>query len=265
MSTDHFHEKGETVVADSLFFEIGGKGINQAIAARRMGAEVYFLAAVGDDENGKACRRSAEENSLKATLKVKKGHPTASAFILTDKNGENRVTVFRGAELTEKDVDGFEECIASSDILLLQNEVPSEVNIRAIELAEKHSVKVILNPAPAREIPDFIRDRVFLVTPNEQEATGLDLARFQNVVTTLGDKGCLINGKVKIPAIPATPVDTTGAGDTFNGTLAVCIAEGMTLENACRIANTASGMSVEKKHVLASIPTRFEIERRINK
>ena len=263
MYIDHFHESGETVTADSVFEEIGGKGINQAIAAKRMGAEVSFLCAVGDDDNGNKCIHTLKENDIDAHIKIKKGKSTPLAFILTDKNGENRVTVHKSAELSCDDVISFETEIASSDVLLLQHEVPDEVNEKAIEIANKHNVKVILNPAPVRSVSDEIAKSVFAVTPNEHEAKTIDVCRFQNRIVTLGKKGCLINEKILVPSINVKAIDTTGAGDTFNGVLAVCIAEGMELEIACRYAVTASGISVSKKYVLNAIPERNEIERKL--
>ena len=261
MYADHFHENGETLVADSVFEEIGGKGVNQAVAAKRMGAEVSFLCAIGDDANGEKSIAAAKENGINAHFKIKKGKATPFAFILTDKNGENRVTEYKSAELTIEDVISFEEEIAKSDILLLQQEVPSSVNEKAVELADKYGVKVILNPAPIREIPDKIAKKVFMVTPNEQEIQAIDIKRFKNCITTLGKKGCLINGKDSVLGIEVKAVDTTGAGDTFNGTLAVCIAERMSLKEAAQYAVTSSGISVGRKYVLNAIPYREEIER----
>lgn len=263
MYADHFHENGETLVADSVFEEIGGKGINQAVAAARMGAEVSFLAAVGDDKDGQVCMQVSEKNHLNGCFHVKEGKRTTFAFILTDKSGENRVTEYKGAELNAEDVLEFEDEIATSDILLLQHEVPCEVNEMAIKLAKKHGVKVILNPAPIREISDEMAEAVFAVTPNEQEKQAIDINRFQNNITTIGKKGCLVNENIVIPAIEVRAVDTTGAGDTFNGVLAVCLAEGMDLITACKYAATASGISVGKNYVLNAIPYREEIERRM--
>ena len=263
MKADHFHENGETLVADSVFEEVGGKGINQAVAAKRMGANVSFLAAIGDDENGSKCIKTAEENGINAHFKVKKGKTTPFAFILTDKNGENRVTEYKSAELDTDDVLAFEEEIASSDVLLLQQEVPVEVNETAVRLAEKHCVKVILNPAPIREISEKTAEKVFAVTPNEQEMQAIDIKRFKNCITTVGRKGCVINGRDTVPGMEVKAVDTTGAGDTFNGVLAVCLAEGMTLKEACEYAVTASGISVGRKYVLNAIPHREEIKRRM--
>jgi ribokinase len=261
MYVDHFHENGETLVADSVFEEIGGKGINQAVAAKRMGAEVSFLCAIGDDANGEKSIAAVKENGINAHFKIKKGKTTPFAVILTDKHGENRVTEYKSAELQVEDVICFENEIAKSDILLLQQEVPAAVNEKAVELADKYGVKVILNPAPIREIPDRIAEKVFMVTPNEQEMQAIDIKRFQNCITTLGKKGCLINGKDSVSGIEVKAVDTTGAGDTFNGTLAVCIAEGMCLTDAAKYAVTASGISVGRKYVLNAIPYRNEIER----
>lgn len=261
MYADHFHEKGETIAADSMFEEIGGKGINQAVAAKRMGAEVSFLCAIGEDENGKKSIEMANENGINAAFRIKSGKATPFAFILTDKNGENRVTVYKSVELDVEDVLSFEGEIASSDVLLIQQEVPCDVNEKAVEIANRHNVKVILNPAPIREIPDGIAEKVFVVTPNEQEMQAIDVKRFENCITTLGEKGCLINGEASVSAMKVKAVDTTGAGDTFNGVLAVCIAEGMTLEEACKYAVTASGISVGRKYVLNAIPYREEIER----
>lgn len=263
MNVDHFHEKGETIVADSVYEEIGGKGINQAIACAKMGADVSFLGAIGDDSDGDKCKQTAKDFGINGCFAVKKGLKTTFAVILTDKNGENQVTGYRNAELTAYDVISFEEEIANSDILLLQHEVPEEVNEVAINLANKHKVKVILNPAPIRDIPFKISNSVFAVTPNEQEIKAIDKTFFKNVITTKGSKGCSINDETFINAIDVTPVDTTGAGDTFNGVLAVCLAEGMDLYTACKYAICGSGLSVTKNGVLNSIPTKEEIERKM--
>lgn len=259
MRTDHFHQKGETLKAYSYEQEIGGKGINQAVAAARMGAKVSYLGAIGNDADGELCQKVAKENKINGFFAAKEEH-TPIAYILTDKTGENQVTEFLGAELSKEDVLNFEEEISKCDILLIQQEVPFEVNSEAVRLAKKYNKKVILNPAPAREITPDLTQNVFLITPNVQEAQNTDLSKFEHYIITQGDKGCLIDGKINVPSLNVTPVDTTGAGDTFNGVLAVCVAEGMTFEEACRYAVTASGISVTKKMVLNSIPYRKEIE-----
>ena len=236
MNVDHFHKKGETVNAQSVYEEIGGKGFNQALTCAKMGAEVSFLCAVGEDVFAKQCEQSAKQY---------------------------QVTGFRDAELSVDDVALFEKEIADSDILLLQNEVPCEVNEAAIKLANKYGVRVILNPAPIRSISENIAKSVFAVTPNEHEQSAIDTLRFKNVITTLGSKGCLINGETNIQALKVKAVDTTGAGDTFNGVLAVCLADGMDIQTACKYATVASGISVTKNGVLNAIPTKEEIERKM--
>ncbi len=255
MSLDHFHDKGETISAESYFEEIGGKGYNQAVACAKMGATVSFLGSVGKDIIAQKCRESARKYGISAFF-AEKDVPTTVAVILTDKLGENRVTVYRSAELTVADVSAFEEEIKTSDILLLQNEVPISVNIKAVEIAKKYGVKIILNPAPIREIPKEVCQMIYAVTPNEQESAGLEGLEFQNVITTLGEKGCLINGVTSIFSPKVNAVDSTGAGDTFNGALAVFLAEGYDIETACKYAVTASSLSVTKKYVLDSIPKR---------
>ena len=263
MKVDHFHHQGETLIADAIFKEMGGKGFNQAIAAARMGAGVSFLAAAGGDITGEQCGGILRENNVKARLAIKEGKSSAFAYILTDCSGENQVTVYQSAELCENDVLQFEEEIAGSDVLLIQHEVPECVNRVAVGIANKYRVKVILNPAPPRAVDDFLAESVFMITPNRHEASAIECTRFANYIVTLGSEGCCVNGNTRIPPLRVQPVNTTGAGDVFNGVLAVCIAEGMALEEAARYAVTASGISVSKKNVVGSIPYRNEIERRL--
>nr|MCR5264825.1 hypothetical protein [Clostridiales bacterium] len=168
----------------------------------------------------------------------------------------NQVTVYQGAELNPDDVRRFEDEIISSDILLLTNEVPQEVNSAAVSVAAANGVKVILNPAPSRELPPEMIGKVWLFTPNEFETNGLD--GMSNVITTLGKNGCRIErtGEVIPSYTYGDTVDTTGAGDTFSGVLAACLASGDTLENSCRIACIAAGIEVTSKGVMDAIPYR---------
>jgi len=261
LPVEHFHRPGETLAATACFEEVGGKGINQAIAAARMGAQVRFLGAVGDDDSGRSCARQLESTGVQATLAVRPGQKSTFAFILTDQNGENRVTVYRGAQLEEADVEGFADAIGESDVLLLQNEVPQCVNEAAAAIAKRHGVRVILNPAPSRPISLKLAGLVDVVTPNEQEAAAIAGMQFPLCITTLGEKGCRIDRTATVPAACVKAVDTTGAGDTFSGVLAVKLAEGKKAEEACRWAVAASGLSVTKRGVLAAIPYKAEIER----
>ena len=175
---------------------------------------------------------------------------------MTDGTGETRVTVYPGAELSARDVDGFAGAIATADFLLLNNEVPESVNLAAVELAVKYGAKILFNPAPVRKLPKAIRDAVSVWTPNEYEESALgDVAG--EVVTTLGARGCRIRstGEV-IPAPPAKAVDSTGAGDTFSAVLAVQLAEDENLRDACVAASAAAAEEVAVRYVMPSIPRR---------
>ena len=260
-----FHSGGETIVAKSLYEEWGGKGFNQAVAAARQDASVSFLGAV-NAADAKALKDFCAAEGLCAILAAKK-KPTACAAILTDGTGETRVTVYPGAELEPKDVDAFAGKIAMADFLLLNNEVPEGVNLAAVAIARQYGVKIIFNPAPARKLPKKILEAVSIFTPNEfeekeledglQGGSGVPPLQNYEVVTTLGAKGCRMcsTGEV-VPAPLAKAVDSTGAGDTFNAVLAVRLAEGDGLREACVAANAAAAQSVAVKYVLPSLPYR---------
>lgn len=249
-----FHTGGETITAKSLYEEWGGKGFNQAVAAARQDAAVSFLGAI-HTADAKALKEFCAKEGVQATLVAKK-KPTATAAILTDGSGETRVTVYPGAELEPKDVDGFAGSIAMADFLLLNNEVPESVNLAAVEIARKYGVKIIYNPAPARKLPKMILDAVSIFTPNEFEAAEVDAAQGE-VITTLGAKGCRIRSTDEIiPAPMVKAVDSTGAGDTFNAVLAVRLAEDESLEEACVAATAAAAQSVTIRFVMPSLPRR---------
>jgi ribokinase len=258
-SVPRFHYGGETVHATDFYEEWGGKGFNQAVAAARQGAQVSFLCKVGNEADSHAVSAFCGKEGIApvACCSDSSVLPTACAAILTDGTGETRVTVARGSELDEADVDsGFKGEIAAADVLLLNNEVPEEVNLRASEIAETNGVRIVFNPAPSRPVPEVLKRRVSLWTPNEFEEASIGDVPGE-VVTTLGARGCRIRstGEV-IPAPPAKAVDSTGAGDTFNGVLAVRLAEGATLVDACQAANEAAAKSVSVRYVLPSIPYR---------
>lgn len=281
MDVEHFHAPGETVHAAGLYSEPGGKGYNQAVAAARLGAEVSFITCVGDDGDGRDCLRLLEREGVSHCALVLPNESTAYACILTDSGGENRVTVFQGAasKLTAEFIQAHEELIASSDMLLLNNEYPQECNLAALEIAEKHGVPVLLDPAPAREADREFLSRLYVITPNLSEAEllasgasgGLDMLPqklrelgVSRAVVTLGEKGALLaeNGKpLLFPAIKCPVKDTTGAGDCFSAALAVALAGGESLAAAVQKAINASALSVSKKYVMPSLPTKEELER----
>lgn len=257
LPVERFHEGGETVEAKSVHFEPGGKGFNQAVAAARYGASVSFFAAVGSDSFDKM-QGFLQNEGIEAVL-VEKEDNTAFAAIVTDKSGSNHVTVYQGAQLEAKDISLFEENIKNADILLINNEVSEQINLEAVKIAKKYGVTVILNPAPARKTDPYILENVDLFTPNEHET--LDIENNKNVIKTVGKNGCvLLASGETIPAVSVGEVvDTTGAGDTFNGVLAAVLSEGKDQSTAARMANLASSIGVTRKYAVSSIPTKAEI------
>lgn len=286
LSAAHFPVPGETVSCGGLFFEPGGKGYNQAIACARMGVETVFVGAVGKDDNAAACRQDLIRQGVIPCL-VEKNIPTAYAVIMTDKSGENTVSVFPGAAkaLTPEDLHSEQVMSQIRDCshLLLQNELTPECLLEACRLGRELHIPVIFNPAPAGNIPREALVCSTLITPNYGEAkqlagfgekeypTGEALAeRFAeqgicNAVITMGGDGAILMEQGKISAIPAfsagTAVDTTGAGDTFNGFLTGALALGKPLQEAARLAAVAAGISVTRKGAAGSIPTMEEIEK----
>lgn len=258
MTVEAFHKGGETVKANAIHKEFGGKGFNQAIAAKRYGAEVAFLGAVNADISQR-CVELCRREELNGVFSIKQ-EQSSYAIILADRYGNNQVTVYQGACLTVADVESFREEIVSADVLLLNNETPSGVNLAACRIAKENDTKIIYNPAPARKLSKRIVELVDWFTPNEYEQAWLEDRN--NLIITLGEKGCLIKSiDEKIPAYANGKVlDTTGAGDTFNGVLAACLAEGLAVRKACEIANRAAGIKVTRKYIFDSIPNRKEIE-----
>lgn len=259
LPVDHFHTGGETVVAKDFHLEPGGKGYNAAVAAKRFGAKVSFLASVGTTGFEEIVEFTKNEG-IKGVF-VKKQGPTAFATILTNSEGSNQVTVFQGAPLETKDLFLFEEEIKEADVLLLNNEVPESINIKAIEIAKKYGVFVVLNPAPYRPLCNYILENVDIFTPNEHETVGLE--NKENLIITLGKKGALIKkDNITIPKFEAgKAIDTTGAGDTFNGVLCAEIGDKKDILTAVKSAIKASGVKVTKKYAAGGIPTKEEIEK----
>lgn len=274
MKMDHFNEEGETVIANTYHIEYGGKGYNQAVAARRYGAKVSFLTLCGDDEIANKVQNTLEQENIKSFVIKRKNKKSASACIMIDKEGRNRVVCYPGvsSEMTKDDVLLFEEEIKTSKYLLLQLEMSDESLFKAIELANKYDTLVILNPAPAKKLPKEVVENVYLITPNEHEAKVLfdldnpmDIYRlnYKKVIITLGEKGSIIkeNDHVyNIDSKKVTALNTTGAGDTYNGVLAAALLEGKKLKDACEIASIAASISVTKEFVIDSIPYKEEIK-----
>ena len=277
LHVDHFHKQGETLVSDDLFMEPGGKGFNQSVALKRLGAGVSFLSAVGKDDYGKICQKTLLDLGIETSFKFKDNQQTALASILTNSQGETKVTVYPGAKLTKDDVEQFSSSIDKAGALLLQLEVPDEVLIEAIKIASRKQKMIILNPAPFRKIPSPVMQSVSVLTPNEIEArsmVGLSeqddweevVKRLKSlnktIVVTLGYKGAFYINKEEEGFIPAPVVkcqDSTGAGDAFNAALTYQLLNKKPLKDAIVWANIVAAMSVTKHHVLRSYPTKEEV------
>ena len=273
---DHLPKEGETVHAISLHKEIGGKGFNQAVACKRDGLDVYYLSALGCDSVKKDCEEILKNEGINFLLK-EKNMPSASASIINAKNGENEVVVYGGANshLDLNDLEDFISYIEKCDAILLTYEIPYDVLKKAIEIAKKNNKMIIINPAPyIYDDIDILKD-ADIISPNETEMMEIakikkiddkKILKFKNennikcIVLTLGSKGVKIfkESVAKIKAHKADAVDTTGAGDVFNGCMVSKILEGKNIYEACEYAALQASKSVCKKYVLDAIPRRSE-------
>jgi len=268
LNVDHFNKKGETVKSNSFHTEPGGKGYNQALALKRLGADVNFITFVGDDIYNASTIKGLKDEEIESYI-IKKDGNTAVAVIVTDKTGENNVTVYRGVNdlITFNDIAPYCNVIDQSEFLLLQLEMNIETCYEIIKYAYSKGVKVILNPAPAVKLDKEILKYLYLITPNEHEIKVISDSEnigIERLVVTLGSKGSIVyeNGnKTIIPSIKVEAVDTTGAGDIYNASLVKCLAEGKSLIDACKYASIVSGLSVTKKGVVNSIPSIDEIKK----
>jgi ribokinase len=275
---------GETVSGGTLLVNHGGKGANQAVAARRLGAEVRMIGCIGADSSGAQIHaRLAEQGiGVEGLMSVSEA-ATGTALIAVDGEGRNQIAVAPGANhrLTVEMAQAHEAVIAWAEVLLCQLEIPLAVVRWALETARRHEVPTILNPAPAQPLGDEVLALASYLTPNEGEAGALsgrsvddlDSAREAaerlaargagRVLVTLGGRGILaLDGGTAIhfPAFPITPVDTTAAGDAFNGALAVGLAAGGDLEQAVPLASAAAALACTKRGAQDSLPYRADIE-----
>ncbi len=281
----HLPVPGETV-RGSLFCQgAGGKGFNQGVAAHKAGGDVAMITKLGRDSLAQVALQVMDEIGLsKEHLFYHEEIPTGTALIFVDEHSsQNEIIIVPGAcsTITEADIASVEQTIKNSDYLLLQLEVNQEANERVAELAKKHGVRVIINTAPYQPMNDEFLKGAFLVTPNEVEAeelTGIAVKDLEsadraakvflekgveNVLITLGGRGVYIHtaeGSEILPAYRVAAVDTTGAGDAFNGGLLTALSEGKSLRDACRFANALAALSVQRIGTTASMPWRAEID-----
>jgi ribokinase len=274
---------GETVIGGEFLMNPGGKGANQAVAAAKLGAKVTFLCKLGDDIFGRQALEGFKSEGINVEFVLTDAsQPSGVALILVDEKGENSIAVASGANgnLQVSELDEIIARIQKGDIVLLQLEIPIATVEHAIKKCYERGAKVVLNPAPANLLDDAIYPYINIITPNETEAqllTGVkvmdapsaELAAealrkkgVDNVIITLGSKGALVYfDKIKtlIPAPIVNAVDTTAAGDVFNGALAVALSEGNSLEKAAEFACKAASISVTRMGAQASAPKRDEL------
>lgn len=274
---------GETVLGGQFLTGAGGKGANQAVAAARLGGDVALVCKVGKDDLGDKAVKGYEKEGIDTSGILRSEQPSGVALILVDENGENSIAVAPGAngDLTPQDIESVADIIRSAGVLLLQLEIPVESVLRAAQIANEAGVYVILNPAPARKLPEEIYPCISLITPNRTETatmTGFDVSDEYSareavrsllakgvgeVALTMGAEGSLVYSKGMfnhIAAMKVEAVDTTAAGDTFCGALAVAIAEGKSLGESAVFATKASALTVQKMGAQSSIPYRNEIK-----
>ena len=276
---------GETVSAGALLVNRGGKGANQAVAARRLGAEVRMIACLGDDDSGALIRRGLAAEGIGVDgLATAPGVATGTALIFVDREGRNQIGVAPGANhsLTVEMARGGEEAIGWAEVVVCQLEVPVPVVRWALETAGRHGVPTVLNPAPVQELSDELLGLVTYLTPNEGEAealTGIEVRDLDSgrqaaarlcergagtVIITLGEQGALVYdgaSAVHFEAFPVTAVDTTGAGDAFTGALAVGLAAGGTLEQVIPLASAAAALKCTRRGAQDGLPHRADVER----
>lgn len=265
---------GETVLGESFKTVPGGKGANQAVAAARLGAEVTMIGCVGDDHLGKSILDNFKANGINTDyMGVIEGVESGTAHIILAE-GDNSIVVVKAANdhVTPDHIDKAVDVIKASDIVLIQQEIPEETVVYVSELCGKYNVPLMINPAPARSVPQDVVEQASYITPNEHEADILFgkeslsdvLRRYPNkLIVTEGKKGVrYFDGKeeVVVSGYSVEAVDTTGAGDTFNGAFAVAIAEGMSIKDSLKFANRAASLSVTKFGAQGGMPTRTEVE-----
>ena len=278
-----FPKAGETIVGKKFIQNPGGKGDNQAIAAARAGGNVTFIGAVGDDNYGELLKKSLEANKVITHLKIVPNMSSQIATILIDETGENRIVIVPGANnfVDKKQIDDNFDIIKECDIILMQLEIPMETVEYVVDKFYELNKILILNPAPGAELSDNIIKKCTYLTQNENEIglitkmpyDSIDNIKLaakclidkgaQNVLVTLGEKGAYLKNKDKdiiIPTMKVKAVDTTGAGDCFNGVFAMYLALGKSVIEAIKYANVASSISVTRPGTVPSLPYKEEVE-----
>ncbi|PWC19400.1 ribokinase [Brenneria corticis] len=284
LNLEQFPRSGETVIGKQYRIAFGGKGANQAVAAGRSGADISFIACVGDDDIGARIRRQLADDGIDVSaVEAVAGETTGVALIFVNGEAENMIAINAGANaaVTPDYLGRHQQQIIDASALLMQLESPLDTVIAAARLAHKHHTRVILNPAPACELPDELLALVDMITPNETEAqrltgvaveTEADAARaaqvlhdkgIASVLITLGSRGVWLSEKghgQRIPGYRVQAVDTIAAGDTFNGALVTALLENRPMSSAVKFAHAAAAIAVTRPGAQPSVPWREEID-----
>ena len=274
VETDRIPRKGETVPGKTIHYIPGGKGANQAVAAARLGGDVTFFGCVGTDAFGEQLLANLNREGIHTEHIARVSDCSSGLAVITVGENDNTIVVIPGANsaVTPAYLDTVKQEILKADLILLQNEIPQETIRRAIDLCAKAGKTVVYNPAPAYPMPREQMDKISYLTPNEHElaivlssSDPLEaqlLAYPEKLIVTLGSAGVCAaqNGQIlTVPAHKATVVDTTGAGDTFNGAFAFALAEGYGFRDALCFANVAASLSTEKPGAQGGMPTWDEV------
>jgi ribokinase len=265
---------GETVMGKRFMISPGGKGANQAVAAARLGADVYMIGCVADDSNGDFLINTLKKNHVNTDYVYKAAGVSTGTAVITLAEGDNSIIVVKGAndKLGQVEIDAAWDVISTADLVVLQYEIPMATNEYVLKRCHEAGVKVLLNPAPFLDTPDEWVKMAAYVTPNEHEAAlmypGLSrdeiLSRYPGkILMTLGKEGVAYGtqaGPVVVPGFTVPVADTTGAGDTFNGAFAVAVSEGKPMDEAVKFANAAAALSVQKIGAQGGMPWRKDVE-----
>lgn len=274
VTTDHKPNQGETVFGKNFEISFGGKGANQAVAASRLGADVGMIGLVGDDIFGKEIIENLNKNRVNTENVEPVPHEVSGSAHIILYEKDNSIIVVPGAnnQLDKTKIENLRDNIKQYDLVIIQNEIPQLTNEKIIQICWEEKIPTIYNPAPARKLAKEWIEKVTYLTPNEHEFTILfpdkklseALREYPNqLVITLGSKGSVFfNGEkeIHIPAYKVEPIDTTGAGDTFNGAMAVGLINGMTLEDSLKLANLSAAYSVQKFGAQGGMPTLNQLK-----
>ena len=284
IKTEHLPRPGETVLGGSFFMNPGGKGANQAVAVARLGGQIAFICKTGSDIFGHQSHQLFEEEGIDTSyIFSDTKNPSGVALITVDENAENCIVVASGANanLSPDNLAKAENAVDEAEFVLMQLEIPIETVAFVADMAYKKNKKIILNPAPAQKLSEELLQNLYLITPNETEAeliSGIKISDEQStvdaakkiadmgvdhVIITLGSKGALVYSDQAcefVPSVKVKAIDTTAAGDIFNGALVVALAEGRSLIDSVRFACKASAISVTRIGAQSSAPYRNEVD-----